>query len=214
MCHNGLQITTSTVGLDNMETYNFFSIRRIAELADGNYNLVRRYTKRFPELFKGKVLNGVQQYPAESVEIVKRIRSLYKAGRKRVEIKEILRSEYSLEAGSRRQEKFDIPPTLQPRSTIRENDMIPVLEDLIEELSPTRDLMMNTTPKLEKNMFDGVKDLFSNLVGASRVMADQQEKINELHKKLEFKSTENQNLRKKIEELEKKLRVTPDPDNG
>jgi len=62
---------------------------------DASSNLVRRYIKRFPFFFVGQVHDGVMHYPPDTLDILKRIYSLYHRKKKnRKEIDDILYKEY------------------------------------------------------------------------------------------------------------------------
>jgi len=62
---------------------------------DASSNLVRRYIKRFPFFFVGQLHDGVMHYPPDTLDILKRIYTLYHRKKKnRKEIDDILYQEY------------------------------------------------------------------------------------------------------------------------
>jgi len=72
----------------------FVSVPQIALELGAVDNTIRRYITRFSEFFVSQVIDGVKKYPSSAVEIINRISMLYQDGKKKEEIREILKAEF------------------------------------------------------------------------------------------------------------------------
>jgi excisionase family DNA binding protein len=116
---------------------------------DASSNLARRYIKRFPFFFVGQVHDGVMHYPPDTLDILKRIYSLYHRKKKnRKEIEDILYKEYGNTTTIIQPEK-PVSEVLTPYET---NASLPAV---MPEISRLADAFERIATALEKQTGNG-----------------------------------------------------------
>lgn len=175
-----------------MKSDQWVSIPVMAAEAGISGNSVRRYTKRFPDFFMSRVMGGVKKFPPETIELLRRIYSLYSVeGRSRSEIQEIIESEYSqtVEVSEHSDNGgSDTPDTML--TPTGQADMMPAVFGAIERLAGS----------------------FERIAAAMERQADNADRIAALEARIDkiTRSKERQPIAKKSSQAKKTTRRRPD----
>lgn len=129
-----------------MERVELLSVPQMAKKVGCSYNSVKRYIDRFPEFFMFQFIDGVKQFPADRVVILRRIYELYSKGKRSKEIKGILEVEFAKDV--------DISHDNHSSTT---NDIA----------APPSEMLQGFMDRMEKltNSFDRVADLLEKQQG-------------------------------------------------
>lgn len=111
-------------------TNEYLTIAEIEKITGISNSNIRRYIANFDSFFIAKGGSRIKKYEMESVEILKRIKSLYDEGMDTQEIHNILVKEFPLVVNGEEQEKHGQAPTVPTLAT--HGDIVKIGEDVAE----------------------------------------------------------------------------------